>query len=115
MDDEKWDAHMKNADFFDVENHPNMTFKSTNIELTGDNTANVTGDLTILETTKLVTLTVTHNKTGKHPFSGKDSIGFSATGNIKRSDFGMNYGLPNVGDDVELRLEIEAFQQNENK
>ena len=111
MDHDKWTAHMKNADFFDVENHPEMTFKSTNIELTGEKTANVTGDLTILGVTKPVTLAVTHNKTGKNPFSGNDTIGFSASGNIKRSEFGMNYGLPNVGDDVELRLEVEAFKQ----
>ena len=85
-----------------------MTFKSTAIEVTGDNTANITGDLTILGVTKPVTLNTVHNKSGKHPFSGKDTTGLSATATIKRSDFGMVYGLPLVGDDVEIRIEVEA-------
>ena len=68
MDDEKWDDHLKNADFFNVEKYPSMTFKSTNIEVTGEKTAKITGDLTILETTKPVTLDVTFNNAGQHPF-----------------------------------------------
>lgn len=110
MDDEKWDAHMKNADFFDVENYPTMTFKSTHIEITGENTANITGDLTILDQTKPVTLATTLNKAGEHPFNKKLMAGFSASASIKRSDFGMTYGLPMVGDDVEIRIEVEAVQ-----
>lgn len=113
MDDEKWNTHMKNADFFDVENFPDMTFKSTGIEVTGENTANITGDLTLLGVTKPVTLEVTHNKSGKHPFNGKFVAGFSATATVKRSEFGMTYGLPDVGDDVEIRLEVEGFREDE--
>lgn len=112
MDDEKWDDHMKNADFFDVEKYPTMTFKSTGIEVTGDNTAKITGDLTILDTTKPVVLDTTFNKAGKHPFGDKYAAGFSAKANIKRSEFGMNYGLPNVGDDVEIRIEVEAVRKD---
>ncbi|HBR69527.1 MAG TPA: hypothetical protein DEA55_09155 [Rhodospirillaceae bacterium] len=108
MNDQKWNDHMKNADFFNVEKFPNMTFKSTGIEVTGENTANITGDLTILETTKPVVLAVTHNKSGKHAFGEKFMAGFSATTNIKRSDFGMTYGLPMVGDDVEIRIQVEG-------
>ncbi|MGH1377916.1 MAG: YceI family protein [Alphaproteobacteria bacterium] len=110
MDDEKWNAHMKNADFFDVEKFPTMTFKSTSIEVTGENTANITGDLTLLEVTKPVVLSVKHNKSGKHAFSGEYVSGFSATTTIKRSEFGMKYGLPMIGDDVEVRLEIEGVR-----
>ncbi len=110
MDDEKWDAHMKNEDFFDVEKFPTMTFKSTGIELTGENTANITGDLTILGVTKPVVLTTVHNKSDKHAFSGKFVAGLSATATIKRSDFGMNYGLPMIGDDVQIRLEVEGIR-----
>ncbi len=108
MDDEKWDAHLKNADFFNVEEFPTMTFKSTNVELTGEDTAKVTGDLTLLGVTKPVVLNVTHNKSDFHPYSGKMVAGFSVTGVIKRSDFGMDYGLPAVGDDVTLRIEVEG-------
>ena len=111
MDDEKWDDHMKNADFFNVEKYPEMTFKSNKVEVTGENTANITGDLTILDVTKPVTLAVTHNKSGKSPFGDEYKAGFSATTNIKRSEWGMSYGLPNVGDDVEIRIEVEAIRE----
>ena len=112
MDDEKWDAHMKNEDFFNVEEYPEMTFKSTNVEVTGENTANVTGDLTLLGVTKPVTLQVTHNKSGPSPMGSEYKSGFSATGSLKRSEFGMNYGIPNVGDDVEIRIEVEAIRND---
>lgn len=111
MDDEKWDAHMKNEDFFNVPKYPNMTFKSTGIEVTGEKTAKITGDLTILETTKPVVLDVIFNKAGKHPFGDKFVAGFSATTKIKRSEFDMKYGLPMIGDDVSIMIEVEAIRQ----
>ena len=59
--------------------------------------------------TKPVTLDVTFNKAGAHPFNPKKQlIGFSATGTLKRSEFGMKYALPAVGDEVEIRIEVEA-------
>lgn len=112
MDDEKWDEHMKNADFFNVEAFPTMTFKSTGIEITGENAAVITGDLTLLGVTKPVSLDVVHNKSDVHPFSGKFVSGFSASGVIQRSEFGMNYGLPMVGDDVEIRIEVEGIRND---
>lgn len=112
MDDEKWDDHMKNKDFFHVKKFPNMTFKSTSIEKTGDKTGKLTGDLTILETTKPVTLDVVFNKAGKHPFNQKYVAGFSAKTKIKRSDFRMNYGLPMIGDEVNIMIEVEGLRQN---
>jgi len=113
MDDEKWDNHMKNEDFFHVEKFPTMTFKSTDIEVTGDKTAKITGDLTMLETTRPVTLDVTFNKAGVHPFNKKYVAGFSATSSLKRSDFGITYGLPMIGDQVDLMIEVEGFRQGE--
>ena len=111
MDHEKWDAHMRNEDFFDVETFPTMTFKSTEIEVTGENDAAIHGDLTILGVTKPVSLAVRHNKSGKHPFSGKFVAGFSASTTVKRSEFGMNYGLPMISDDIEVRLEVEGVRK----
>lgn len=108
---QKWDDHMKNADFFDVEKYPTMTFKSTKVESADGKTGTVTGDLTILDVTKPITLDVTFNKAGIHPFNKKFVAGFSAKGSLKRSDFGMKYGLPMIGDDVELRIEIEGIRQ----
>lgn len=110
LNDEKWDAHLKNADFFDVEKFPEMTFKSTNIEVTGEKTAKITGDLTLLGVTKPVILDTTFNRAAKHSFSNKYVAGFSATTTIKRSEFGMNYGLPLIGDEAEIRLEVEAIR-----
>jgi polyisoprenoid-binding protein YceI len=111
MDDEKWDDHMKNSDFFDVENHPLMQFKSTEIEITGENTANINGELTLLGITKPVSLQTTFNKAGVHPFNNKYIAGFSARTVIKRSEWGMNYGLPVIGDEVEIMLEVEGIRQ----
>lgn len=110
MDDEKWDEHLKSADFFDVEKFPTMTFKSTGFEVTGEKTGKMTGDLTLLGITKPVTLDVVHNKSDVHAFSGKYVSGFTATGSLKRSDFGMNYGLPMVGDEVSLQIEVEGLR-----
>ncbi len=58
-------------------------------------------------------LKVTHNKSGEHPFSGKYTAGFSATTEVKRSLFGMTYGLPALGDDIEIRLEVEGQKTNQ--
>jgi polyisoprenoid-binding protein YceI len=108
MGTEKWDDHMKNADFLDVEKFENITFKSTKIDVTGADTANITGDLTIKDVTKPVVLATKLNKAAPHPMSGKEYAGFSATTTIKRSEFGISYGLPNVGDDLMIRIEVEG-------
>lgn len=112
MADKAWDDHMKNADFFNVEKYPTMTFKSTKVTLTGDNAADVHGDLTILDVTKPVVLKTVFNKVGEHPYSKKHVAGFSGTAKIKRSDFGMTYGLPAVGDDVSITIEVEGVKND---
>jgi len=112
MDNQKWNDHMMNEDFFDVEKFPTMTFKSTHVENISENNMDIVGDLTMLDVTHHVTLKVTHNKSGVHPFSGKYIAGFSATTTIKRSMFGMTYGLPALGDDIEVRLEVEGIKTN---
>lgn len=109
MNDQKWNEHLKNADFFNVEKFPEMTFKSTGIEITGENLASMSGDLTLLGVTKPVVLDVTFNKCDKHPMGGHNVCGFSATSMITRSEWGMKYGLPMVGDEVEIRIEVEAI------
>lgn len=111
MNHEKWNAHLKNEDFFDVEKFPEMTFKSTGVEVTGEDTAQLTGDLTLLGVTKPVTLDVTFIDTGVHPYNKKNIIGFTATGTLNRSEFGMDYGIPNVGDEVEIRIEVEGHEK----
>ena len=103
-----WNPYILRYYFFHVEKFPKMTFISTKVESISKNTMKVFGDLTILDHTEPVTLNVTHNKSGKHPFSGKYTSGFSATTQVKRSLFGMTYGLPALGDDIEIRLEVEG-------
>lgn len=111
MDDEKWDEHLKNKDFFNVEEFPEMHFKSTDIIVTGENTADIKGDFTLLGVTKPVTLSVIHNKSGKFPMGDKYVSGFSAKTTIKRSEFGMEYGLPMVSDDVNIMIEVEGVRE----
>lgn len=104
---EKLDEHLKTADFFDVEKYPTAKFVSTKVEVTGDDTAIVHGDLTLHGVTKPVALDVTLNKVGENMFK-KQTAGFSATAQIKRSDFGIETYLPGLGDDVRLDIESEA-------
>jgi polyisoprenoid-binding protein YceI len=104
----KFDEHLKSPDFFNVEKFPEATFKSTKVEKTGDKTAKVTGDLTLVGVTKPVVLDVTFNDKGPNPMNNKETVGFSATTTIKRSDFGIKYALPHVSDDVPLIIEAEA-------
>ena len=103
----KLDEHMQGTDFFDVKKYPTATFKSTKVEVTGDKTANVTGDLTIRGITKPVVLAVRFNKAGENMMKLK-TIGFTAAAQIKRSDFGMKAYVPDLGDDVRIDIEAEA-------
>ncbi|WP_315983322.1 YceI family protein [Aliamphritea spongicola] len=88
-----------------------MTFNSTSVTKLDANTAQLKGELTLLGVTQPVTLDLTVNKVGPHPFNKKQVAGFTATGTIKRSDFGMKYGAPMIGDDIALRLELEGIRQ----
>lgn len=100
--------------FFAAAQFPAITFRSTKVEVTGAAAAQVTGDLTLHGVTKPVVLGVTYN--GGYPPNGMDPggrVGFSAHGTLKRSAFGMGYGVPapgsnmGVGDDVEIMIETE--------
>jgi len=96
------------ASYFDVENFPEATFKSTRIEATGDQQYDVHGDLTIKGITKPVVLHATLNKAGTHPMAKVPAIGFDAETVIQRSDFGLDQYVPNVGDDVRIEISSEA-------
>lgn len=96
------------ATYFDVENFPEATFKSTRIEATGDQRYDVHGDLTIKGITKPVVLHATLNKAGTHPMAKVPAIGFDAETVIQRSDFGLDQYVPNVGDDVRIEISSEA-------
>lgn len=103
------DGHLKGADFFDVENHPTLSFTSTSIEQAGDR-YRLTGDLTIKGSTQQVTLDASYNGSGTFPVDGSTHYGFSASGTLSRSAFGVSYGVPMVTDDVKLTLEAQFVQ-----
>lgn len=108
----EWDDHLKQENFFNVKKFPTITFKSKKVTVTGENTGNIAGDLTILGVTKPVDLDVEFNKLGQHPMSKAQVAGFSATAYFKRSDFGMNYGVEmGLGDDVTIEIQVEGIQQ----
>ncbi len=111
---EKRDAHLRNADFFDVEKHPTMTYKMKSYKRSGDGYTAI-GDLTLHGVTKEIVLTGTFNGVSKDPW-GNTRAGFSANGNVNRKDFGMIWskmldggGLV-VGDEVLIHLEIECIK-----
>lgn len=109
----KRDDHLRSPDFFNATEFPEMTFKSTSIEITGDKTGKITGDMTLLGVTKPVTIDVTFNKVAPHPlpqYNGVLVAGFSGRGSLKRSDFGMKTFAPALGDEIEIWLEIESHK-----
>jgi polyisoprenoid-binding protein YceI len=107
----KRDAHLKSPDFFNVEEFSDITFVSTKLVKTGEKTAIMTGNLTMMGVTKSITLDTTLINIGANPFSKAPTAAWSARGTIKRSDFGSKYGAPAIGDDVTLIIDIEALKQ----
>ena len=107
---EKREAHFMSDAFFDATDDDMITFTSTSIEVTGENTAMITGDLTMNDVTKEVVLDAVLNQVGTHPQANKPWAGFDATTTLIRSDFGLGLAAPFVGDEVEVRISIEAMK-----
>ena len=105
-----FEKHLAGTDFFDEAKFPEARFKSTQVTAAGTNRYDVVGDLTLRGVTKPVTLAVTVNGAGPHPMTQVPSVGFDATGTIKRSDFGLDMYAPAVSDEVNLRITTEASQ-----
>jgi polyisoprenoid-binding protein YceI len=109
------DAHLRSADFFDVEKFPKLTFRSTRITDVSGDSFKLIGDLTIHGVTREVTLDVTSEGRGKDPWGG-ERAGFSATTRVKRSDFGLtwNQALETggfvVGDEIKVSLDVELVK-----
>ena len=110
--EDKRDAHLRSADFFDVENHPKLTFVSRRVERSGDR-LKVTGDLTIRGTTKEITLDVEDLGRVKDPWGG-DRAAFTATGKLNRSEYGLTWnqaletGGVLVSDEVKLSIDAQS-------
>lgn len=108
--DAKRDAHLKKAELFDAATYPTITFKSTAVKKTGDNTYDVTGDLTLRGTTKPITVKLDRVGAGPDAWGGYRS-GFETTFTIKRSDFGMTALKDGLGDEVRLLVSVEGVRQ----
>ena len=104
----KLDEHLKSADFFDAEQFPQATFKSTSVRATGEGRLEVAGNLDLHGVTRPVVLDVTLNKAAPHPMGNAPTIGFDASTTIKRSEFGIDKYVPMVSDEIALRITTEA-------
>ncbi|HEY8232672.1 MAG: YceI family protein [Vicinamibacterales bacterium] len=109
----KRDGHLRTADFFDVANHPTITFKSTSMKPNGKDSYFVTGDFTMHGVTKQITLPVTVLGEGKDPM-GNEKMGLETAITLNRKDYGLNWnraletGGVLVGDEVKVQISIEA-------
>lgn len=108
------DKHLKSADFFEVEKHPKMTFSSTSIKKNGKDKYKLTGNLTIRDITKPVTMDIWYRGTIENPQSKATTAGFQLTGNIKRSDFNVGPKFPAlmISDEVRIKADGEFIQKH---
>ena len=99
--------HLAAPDFFDTAKFPDATFTSTAVEATSPTTARITGDLTLRGIVRPLAIDVTFNQAGIHPVDQRYTVGFDGRALVKRSDFGITAFLPQLGDEVSLRIEGE--------
>ncbi len=113
--DAQRDGHLRSPDFLNVEKYPSVTFKSTKVTVTGDNTAKLSGDLTIAGVTKPAVLDVEYQGNAKSPW-GTTSYGFSAHTKINREDWGLTWNAALetggwlVGKEISIDIELELTQ-----
>lgn len=105
------DEHLRSADFFNVAEFPEASYKSTKFNFNGDALESVEGQLTLLGVTKPVKLTLSALKCAPHPFSKKEMCGADAAAQFKRSDFGMKTFVGPISDEVKLSFNIEAYKE----
>jgi polyisoprenoid-binding protein YceI len=107
---EKRDTHLRGPDFLSAKEFPNIRFQSTKVEKTGDATWRITGDLALHGVTRPVTADFTYFGKAKDA-QGKTKAGGEATFSVRRSEFGVTYGVPAIGDEIVFVLGIEGFEQ----
>jgi polyisoprenoid-binding protein YceI len=110
------DNHLRSPDFLDVANHPHISFKSTKVEVTGENTGKITGDLTIRGVSKPVVLEAEFLGQQKNPFTQAHTVGFTASTKINREDWGLTWNVALeaggvlVGKEIKIEIDAEATQ-----
>ena len=107
---EKRDKHLKSPDFFDAGKHPIISFKSKSVKKTANDTYDVAGDLTLLGKTRSMTVKAHGTGAGKDPW-GNYRRGFETSFTVKRSDFGMDFMLAGLSDDVQVTVSVEGIRQ----
>lgn len=107
----KRDDHLRGPDFFNVKQNPKITFASKSVKMTKANTYEVSGDFKMNGVTKPISFTFNRLKTGEDPWK-KIRTGGEMNLKIKRSDYGIKYGLPGIGDDVEIIVSLEGVKAN---
>ena len=106
----KLGEHLRSDEFFNAAKFPTLTFKAGTFTFEGDKVKSVSGDLTILGVTRPVILNATYFNCAPHPMNKKKVCGADFLATLKRSDFGMSKFLPNLADDVTLRINVEAIK-----
>ncbi|MBA44424.1 MAG: polyisoprenoid-binding protein [Magnetococcales bacterium] len=104
---EKLEKELKSANAFDAEKYPNITFEATDLEMQTETTGLMTGDLTMMGETHQVTFDVVFNGGGVHPMNSKNTMGFSATTTLDRTDWGLDNWVPMVSADVQIEVHAE--------
>ncbi len=112
FDDPDWNKAVRGKSYFNSETFPAIQFQSKTCTQTGPKKGVLSGELTLLGVTKTVNLEFTFNKRARHPYTLKDTIGFSATTQLQRSEFGMLATPKTVGDAVNVRISLEAVRQS---
>lgn len=102
------DNEFRSSMFFDIDKFPTITFQSTRVQAAGKNRYTITGNLVAHGVSRPVVLHARLNKAGKNPMTGRQAIGFDATGTLKRSEFGLGFNIPNVSDDITLKLTMQG-------
>ena len=112
--DDARDNHVRGRDFLNARRYPEMRFSIVTVERVAERQFEINGELELLGIKNPLTLSATLNKVGDYPIGrGAYAVGVSATGTLRRSDYGMDYAVDNgwVGDDVEIFIELEALRQ----
>jgi polyisoprenoid-binding protein YceI len=110
LGDARWNATVRSWQFLDAGKYPQAHFASTSVENTGDHQGIVHGTLDLRGVSHAVDLAVTFHRAGIDPYNFRYTAGFSATATLKRSDFGMTKYLPDIGDAVTIRIEVEGLR-----
>jgi polyisoprenoid-binding protein YceI len=111
LDDDAWNRKMLERDWFDVAQFPEMRYRCLKVERIDEHHGRIDGELTLRGVTRPVVLDLRFNRAAIHKYSLKYTAGFMATTTIRRSDFGMVKYLPEIGDDIHIRLDIEGQRE----